>query len=151
AAHADAADQSGRPGRRPARRGLRRRESAGAGAFRKLLSGSSLVPADRKANATVMTCAPALLASSTKTTAMKIRPRSPGLAVPVLRSTVPTTSAETVKVGIIAPFSGPTASFGTAWKQAIDVYQQQHGGSVGRDKVEIVMRDLPGPDPLKAK
>jgi branched-chain amino acid transport system substrate-binding protein len=60
-------------------------------------------------------------------------------------------SAETVKVGLIAPFSGPTAAFGTAWKQAIDAYQKQHGDTVGGNKVEIVMRDLPGPDPLKAK
>jgi branched-chain amino acid transport system substrate-binding protein len=60
-------------------------------------------------------------------------------------------SADTVKVGIIAPFSGPTAAFGTAWKQAIDAYQKRHGDTVGGHKVEIVMRDLPGPDPLKAK
>jgi branched-chain amino acid transport system substrate-binding protein len=60
-------------------------------------------------------------------------------------------SADTVKVGLIAPFSGPTASFGTAWKQAIDAYQQQYGDTVGGHKVEIILRDLPGPDPLKAK
>ncbi|MBO0763555.1 MAG: ABC transporter substrate-binding protein [Hyphomicrobiaceae bacterium] len=60
-------------------------------------------------------------------------------------------SADTVKVGVIAPFSGPTAAFGTAWKQAIDAYQKQHGDTVAGHKVEIVMRDLPGPDPLKAK
>ena len=59
--------------------------------------------------------------------------------------------ADTVKVGVIAPFSGPTAAFGTAWKQAIDAYQKQHGNTVAGHKVEIVMRDLPGPDPLKAK
>jgi branched-chain amino acid transport system substrate-binding protein len=60
-------------------------------------------------------------------------------------------SADTVKVGMIAPFSGPTAAFGAAWKQAFDAYQKQHGDSVAGHKVEIVMRDLPGPDPLKAK
>jgi branched-chain amino acid transport system substrate-binding protein len=92
-----------------------------------------------------------MLAFSTKTKAMKIRPRSLGLAVAVLLGMLTAASAETVKVGIIAPFSGPTASFGTAWKQAIDVYQKQHGDAVGGNKVEIVMRDLPGPDPLKAK
>jgi branched-chain amino acid transport system substrate-binding protein len=82
---------------------------------------------------------------------MRIGHRSIGLAVAAALGASTAASAETVKVGIIAPFSGPTASFGTAWKQAIDAYQKQHGDSVGGNKVEIVMRDLPGPDPLKAK
>jgi branched-chain amino acid transport system substrate-binding protein len=60
-------------------------------------------------------------------------------------------SADTVKIGMIAPFTGPTAAFGNAWKQAFDAYQKQHGDTVAGHKVEIIMRDLPGPDPLKAK
>jgi len=81
---------------------------------------------------------------------MRIEPRWLGLAVAAVVG-CSAASAETVKVGIIAPFSGPTASFGQAWKQAIDAYQKLHGDSVGGNKVEIVLRDLPGPDPLKAK
>jgi branched-chain amino acid transport system substrate-binding protein len=82
---------------------------------------------------------------------MKIGHRSVALAVAAALSASTAASADTVKVGIIAPFSGPTAAFGTAWKQAIDAYQKQHGHTVGGHKVEIVMRDLPAPDPLKAK
>jgi branched-chain amino acid transport system substrate-binding protein len=83
--------------------------------------------------------------------AMKIGPRSLGLAVAAMLCASTTAFADTIKVGLIAPFSGPTAAFGAAWKQAIDAYQKQHGDSAAGHKVEIVMRDLPGPDPLKAK
>jgi branched-chain amino acid transport system substrate-binding protein len=82
---------------------------------------------------------------------MKMGHRSIGIAVAAALGASTVASADTVKVGIIAPFSGPTAAFGTAWKQAIDAYQKQHGDTVAGHKVEIVMRDLPGPDPLKAK
>jgi branched-chain amino acid transport system substrate-binding protein len=82
---------------------------------------------------------------------MKIGHRSIGLAIAAAFWASTAAFADTVRVGVIAPFSGPTASFGTAWKQAIDAYQKQHGDTVGGHKVEIVVRDLPGPDPLKAK
>jgi branched-chain amino acid transport system substrate-binding protein len=82
---------------------------------------------------------------------MKLKQLGLALAVAGALGASTAASAEIVKVGIIAPFSGPTAAFGTAWKQAIDAYQKQHGDTVSGHKVEIVMRDLPAPDPLKAK
>jgi branched-chain amino acid transport system substrate-binding protein len=60
-------------------------------------------------------------------------------------------SAETIKVGLIAPFSGPFAIYGKSWQEAIDVYRKQHGDSVDGNKVEIVVRDLPEANPAQAK
>ena len=45
-------------------------------------------------------------------------------------------SAETVRGGLIAPFSGPFAIYGMSWQEAIDVYRKQHGDSVVRDLSE---------------
>lgn len=60
-------------------------------------------------------------------------------------------SAEPVKVGIIAPFSGPFSTFGELWKQAIEAYQKIHGKTAGGQEIELVYRDLTGPNPSEAK
>ena len=60
-------------------------------------------------------------------------------------------SAEPVKVGIIAPFSGPFSNFGEDWKRAIEAYQKLHGKSAGGQEIELVFRDLTGPNPSEAK
>ena len=60
-------------------------------------------------------------------------------------------SAETVKVGVIAPFSGPFARWGEQFQQAIKVYQKQHGESVSGNTIEVIYRDSGGPDPARAK
>ena len=60
-------------------------------------------------------------------------------------------AAEPVKVGIIAPFSGPFSNFGEDWKRAIAAYQKIHGKSAGGQEIELVFRDLTGPNPSEAK
>ncbi len=60
-------------------------------------------------------------------------------------------AAEPVKVGIIAPFSGPFSNFGEAWKVAIEAYQKIHGKSAGGQEIELIFRDLTGPNPSEAK
>lgn len=60
-------------------------------------------------------------------------------------------AAETVKVGVVAPFSGGFARWGEQFQQAIAVYQKQHGHSVNGNKIEIVYRDVGGPDPAKSR
>lgn len=60
-------------------------------------------------------------------------------------------SAATVKVGIIGPFSGPYSVHGKNFKAGIDAYFAIYGKNVGPDEIEIVYRDLPVPDPAKAK
>jgi branched-chain amino acid transport system substrate-binding protein len=61
------------------------------------------------------------------------------------------TSAEPVRVGIIAPFSGPFSSFGEGWKVAIEAYQKLHGKTAGGQEIELIFRDLNGPNPSEAK
>lgn len=59
--------------------------------------------------------------------------------------------ADTIRVGVIGPFSGPFAAFGTNFKWGIEAYTAEHGSKVGADKVEFVYRDLQGVDPTRAK
>ena len=60
-------------------------------------------------------------------------------------------AAETVKVGIIAPFSGPYAVFGKQMREGVEAYQKEYGTSVNGHTVEIVFRDLDAPNPPRAK
>jgi branched-chain amino acid transport system substrate-binding protein len=59
--------------------------------------------------------------------------------------------ADTVKVGVVGPFSGPFALQGKNFKAGIDAYMAIHGDKVGDAKVEIIYRDLPAPDPAQSK
>jgi branched-chain amino acid transport system substrate-binding protein len=58
--------------------------------------------------------------------------------------------ADTIKVGVIGPFSGPFAGQGQNFKAGIDAYQALNGKTVGSHTVEIVYRDLPAADPAKS-
>jgi branched-chain amino acid transport system substrate-binding protein len=60
-------------------------------------------------------------------------------------------AAETVKVGVLGVFSGGFARWGEQFQQAIAVYQKQHGDTVNGDKIEIIYRDVGGPDPAKSR
>ena len=60
-------------------------------------------------------------------------------------------AAETVKIGVIAPFSGAFARWGEQFQQSIAVYQKHNGDSVKGNKIEIVYRDVGGPDPAKSR
>ncbi|WP_210211434.1 ABC transporter substrate-binding protein [Azospirillum griseum] len=59
--------------------------------------------------------------------------------------------AATIKVGVIAPFSGPFAMFGQTFKEGIAVYQAVHGKTVGADTVEFVFKDLDQANPAQSK
>jgi branched-chain amino acid transport system substrate-binding protein len=60
-------------------------------------------------------------------------------------------AAETVKVGLIIPFSGSYAQWGAETKGGVEVYQQLHGKTVNGNTIEIVMRDEGGIDPARSK
>jgi branched-chain amino acid transport system substrate-binding protein len=62
-----------------------------------------------------------------------------------------TSHAETVKIGLIAPFSGGYAIWGSQFQQAIEAFQAVNGKSVNGNDIEVVYRDDGGPDPVKAK
>ncbi len=59
--------------------------------------------------------------------------------------------AATIKVGVIAPFSGPFATAGQTFKQGIEVYQAQHGKTVGGNTVEFIFKDLDQANPAQSK
>lgn len=60
-------------------------------------------------------------------------------------------SAETVKVGLIVPFSGEYAQWGAETKGGVEVYQQLHGKSVNGNQIEVIMRDEGGINPARSK
>ncbi len=59
--------------------------------------------------------------------------------------------AETVKVGVIGPLSGPFALQGKNFKAGIDAWFATHGNKVGNDTIEVIYRDVPQPDPAQSK
>jgi len=59
--------------------------------------------------------------------------------------------ADTVKVGLIMPFSGEFASWGSETKGGIEAYQKLHGKSVNGHDIEVLMRDEGGIDPARTK
>lgn len=58
---------------------------------------------------------------------------------------------DTIKVGVLAPFSGPFADFGQQISNGIKVYMQQHGDTVAGKKIEVIYKDTTGPAPDVAK
>jgi len=59
--------------------------------------------------------------------------------------------AETIKVGVVGPFSGPFALQGKNFKAGIDAYMAINGNKVGDNTVEVIYRDLPAADPAQSK
>ncbi|WP_426231541.1 ABC transporter substrate-binding protein [Pararhizobium sp. DWP3-4] len=59
--------------------------------------------------------------------------------------------ADTIKIGVVGPFSGPFALQGKNFKAGIDAYIAMHGATIGDDTVEIIYRDLPAADPAQSK
>jgi branched-chain amino acid transport system substrate-binding protein len=59
--------------------------------------------------------------------------------------------AQTVKVGIIAPFSGPFAHYGTLFKAGAEAYVASEGGKLAGKTVEFIYRDTGGPNPALTK
>jgi branched-chain amino acid transport system substrate-binding protein len=58
---------------------------------------------------------------------------------------------KTIKVGVIAEFSGPFADYGGQIEAGMKAYLKQHGDSVAGKKIELITRDTKGPAPEVAK
>lgn len=71
--------------------------------------------------------------------AQKGRERMKKLFLAAVAAVVVCTSAyaDTIKVGVIGPFSGPFALQGKDFKAGIDAYMAVNGNTVGSDTVEI--------------
>ncbi len=60
--------------------------------------------------------------------------------------------AETVKVGVIGPFSGPfSGSIGEPFRQGVETYVAMNGQPTEDIEVEFIYRDLQAPDPGRAR
>lgn len=59
--------------------------------------------------------------------------------------------ADTIKVGVLAPFSGPFAMVGKTFREGIEVYQAKHGKTAGGHTVEFVYKDLQPGDVAQSK
>ena len=58
---------------------------------------------------------------------------------------------DTVKVGVIATFSGGFASWGPQFQRGAELYMAEHGERVGGTRIVLVIRDDGGPNPELAK
>jgi branched-chain amino acid transport system substrate-binding protein len=58
---------------------------------------------------------------------------------------------ETLKIGLILPYSGPFADTGNQLDAGIKLYMQQHGDEVVGKKIEVIRKDTGGPAPDVAK
>ena len=58
---------------------------------------------------------------------------------------------ETVKIGVILPYSGQFADTGVQLDNGIKLYMQQHGDTVAGKKIEVVRKDVGGIAPEVAK
>src|ERR1700674_1272557 len=62
-----------------------------------------------------------------------------------------TARAETVKIGVVLPFSGPNADLGHQVDKAFDLYVNLHAKDIAPHKVEIIKRDEGPPSGAVAK
>jgi branched-chain amino acid transport system substrate-binding protein len=59
--------------------------------------------------------------------------------------------ADTIKVGVVGPFSGPFALQGKNFKAGIDAWFALNGNKVGENDIQIIYRDVPQADPARSK
>ena len=65
--------------------------------------------------------------------------------------TVPGHAEDTIKIGLIMPYSGQFADAATQMQNGIDLYMKQHGEKVAGKKIEIIKKDIGGIAPDVAK
>ncbi|MFM9888152.1 MAG: ABC transporter substrate-binding protein [Burkholderiales bacterium] len=66
-----------------------------------------------------------------------------GVSIPV--------HARTVKVGIVAPYTGGFASWGVQFRNCVQLFMEENGDSPGGHKVEVIYRDTGGANPALSK
>lgn len=60
-------------------------------------------------------------------------------------------AADTLKIGVIASYSGPYADYGRQFDSGIALYLKAHGGKIAGKNVEIIKKDTAGAAPDLAK
>ena len=72
-------------------------------------------------------------------------------SLPALLASTGVLWAETVKVGVILPYSGPNAQLGQQVDRGFELYRKLHANEAGGHEVEVIKRDSTGPKPDVAK
>ncbi len=62
-----------------------------------------------------------------------------------------TANAETVKIGVVLPYSGPMSDLGNQVDKAFDLYVKLHAKDLGDNKIELVKRDEGPPSGANAR
>jgi len=73
------------------------------------------------------------------------------LAAALCLAAGPGRAEDTIKVGVVAPFSGPFADYGKEMQTGIKAYQKVHGDKVAGKRIEVIVRDTTGPVPEVAR
>ncbi len=73
------------------------------------------------------------------------------LVAVALLAFAPARAQDTIKVGVIAEFSGPFADYGSQIEAGMKAYMKQHGDTVAGKKIELITRDTKGAAPEVAK
>ena len=72
------------------------------------------------------------------------------VAAALLALAVPAAAQESVKIGIIGPFSGPFTLYGQMFQRGAELYLDEIAGRPGAPKIELIYRDEgAGPDRVK--
>jgi branched-chain amino acid transport system substrate-binding protein len=58
---------------------------------------------------------------------------------------------DVIRIGVIAPFSGPFADYGKQFEGGIKAYMKLNGDTVAGKKIQVIYRDTTGPQPEVAK
>jgi branched-chain amino acid transport system substrate-binding protein len=58
---------------------------------------------------------------------------------------------DSIKIGLIAEFSGPFAEYGKQMEEGMKAWLKQNGDTIAGKKIEIIVRDTTGPSPDLAK
>src|SRR6516225_3822746 len=69
----------------------------------------------------------------------------------LLFALAPAHAQQTIKIGVILPFSGQFADTGVQLDDGIKLYMQQHGDTVAGKKIEVIRKDVGGIAPEVAK
>ena len=64
---------------------------------------------------------------------------------------LPALAQEPIKVGVIAPFTGPFADYGKQFEAGAKAFQKLRGDTVAGRKIQIIVKDTGGPSPEVAK
>ena len=73
------------------------------------------------------------------------------LAAAALTLAASTARAETIKVGVVLPYSGVNADLGNQIDKAFDLYVKLHAKDLGNNKIELVKRDEGPPSGANAR